>query len=121
MHKEKQLPVVTKEMPFKNAILEITDKNLGCCCVVDNKNHLIGIITDGDVRRALQKFDDIRNLKASDVMTYNPITIAPDALLGEALAKMEHRTSQINVLPVVVSDNTCIGVIRLHDIVRSEL
>lgn len=121
MHKNKQLPIVTKEVPFKNVIVEITNKNLGCCCVVDSNMKLIGIITDGDVRRAFQKFDDIRNLKAEDVMTVKPISILPNVLLGEALARMEHRTNQINVLPVVDSDNKCIGVIRLHDIVRSEI
>lgn len=121
MHKGKKLPLVTKDLPFKDVILEITDKNLGCCCVVDKGNKLLGIITDGDVRRTFQKFDDIRCIKAGDVMTSKPISIEPEALLGEALARMEHRSSQINVLPVVDQQNNCIGLIRLHDIIRSEI
>jgi arabinose-5-phosphate isomerase len=77
---------------------------------------LIGLITDGDVRRALQAHDDIRTLRASDVMTPRPSTLAPEALLHEALAFMEDRPSQISVVPVVDAEHRCLGLLRLHDI-----
>lgn len=119
MHKGDKLPLINLNNSFKEAIIEITNKKLGCVCVVDFEKKLRGIITDGDVRRALQRFSNIEKLKVTDVMTPKPITISPEVLLGEALAIMEERDSQINVLPVVDSNSRCIGVIRLHDIIRS--
>ncbi len=121
MHKNSNLPLIQLDASFKEAVIEITNKKLGCVCVVDEDNTLRGIITDGDVRRTFQKFDDFQSLKVANVMTPNPIKIHPEVLLGEALALMEQRESQINVLPVVDSNNKCIGVIRLHDIVRSSI
>lgn len=119
MHKGEQLPWVNLNSSFKDAIIEISNKKLGCVCIVDGDFILRGIITDGDVRRTLQRFENIENLKVIDIMTKAPITVGPDVLLGEALAIMEKRESQINVLPVVDFQNRCIGVIRLHDIIRS--
>jgi arabinose-5-phosphate isomerase len=119
MHKNSALPTVKSNSHFRDAIIEISNKKLGCVCVIDDNQKLIGIITDGDVRRLLQKFDDIRNLKIEDVMTKVPISIGPDVFLNEALSIMEQRDSQINVLPVVDHINICVGVIRVHDIIRS--
>lgn len=80
------------------------------------------MITDGDLRRALQAHDDIRGLRAADVMTAHPITIAPEARLLDALRLMEDRPSQISVLPVVEpASGECLGLLRLHDIYRAEL
>ena len=80
------------------------------------------MITDGDVRRALQDHDDIRGLRAADVMTADPISIGPEARLYEALRLMEDRPSQISVLPVVdPATGVCLGLLRLHDIYRAEL
>lgn len=121
MHKGESLPLISPENTFREAVIEITNKKLGCVCVVDHEKHLIGIITDGDVRRTLQKFENIDKLKVSDIMTRNPVKIHYSQLLGEALALMEQRESQINVLPVVDESNICVGVIRLHDIVRSSI
>jgi arabinose-5-phosphate isomerase len=121
MHKNSGLPVVLIDSSFRESIIEISDKSLGCVCIVDIDGKLQGIITDGDVRRALQKLDDIRDLKAMDIMTKNPITVNQDMYLGEALALMENRSSQISVLPVTDSLNKCVGVIRIHDIIRSGL
>ncbi len=119
MHTNEQIPLVTESSSFREAIIETTNKSLGCVCIVNSEKELKGIITDGDVRRVLQKVDDIRSVLASDVMTLNPITVSPDMLLGQALGLMENRTSQINVLPVVNSDKKVVGVIRIHDIVKS--
>lgn len=120
MHKGKDLPIVELGKSFKDGLIEMTDKALGCLCIHSN-NSLVGIITDGDTRRALNKYDDIKQLKVEDVMTKSPISVSKETLLGEALSVMENRKSQINVLPVVDSSNKCIGVVRIHDIIKSEL
>jgi arabinose-5-phosphate isomerase len=119
MHNGTALPLIKSDSNFKDALIEISNKKLGCICVVDEDNELIGIITDGDVRRVLQKYEDIRGLKTAEVMTGNPITINSDIFLNEALSIMEQRESQISVLPVVDNNKKCIGVIRIHDILRS--
>ena len=100
----------------------MTQHPLGAACVVGENDRLIGLITDGDLRRALQTHDDIRGLRATDVMTANPITIGPEARLLDALRLMEDRPSQIAVLPVIdAATAQCIGLVRLHDIYRAEL
>ena len=119
MHANDRIPVVNDDATFMQAIIEITNKSLGCVCIVDNNKHLSGIITDGDVRRVLQTDIDIRLLKANQVMTRKPITIKDGTYLGEALSIMENRERQINVLPVLNEDNKLVGVVRIHDIVKS--
>ncbi len=121
MHKGQNLPLIYPDSTFKDAVIEITNKKLGCVCVVEKNTELVGLITDGDVRRTLQRHDNINSLKVADVMTKNPVKVLYSALLGEALSLMEQRESQINVLPVVDESNKCIGVVRLHDIVRSSI
>ena len=80
---------------------------------------LAGFLTDGDLRRALTTHDDIRDLRAQDAMTRAPVTIGPEATLGEALERMERRRSQISVLPVVDEAGRALGLLRLHDIYLS--
>ena len=93
---------------------------LGAACVVTDDHRLIGLITDGDVRRALRNHDDIRPLCASDVMTVSPVSIGPGALVHEALFLMEDRPSQIYVLPVLdAHTHVCLGLLRLHDIYQA--
>lgn len=118
MHSGLKLPKVNSNSQLKEAIIEISNKGLGIVCVVEN-DELRGIITDGDLRRTLQNNFDIRTLKVEDVMTQNPITILPNILLGEALSIMEDRKSQISVLPIVNENNICLGVIRIHDIIKT--
>jgi arabinose-5-phosphate isomerase len=89
---------------------------MGGACVVAPDGTLAGFLTDGDLRRALTNHDDIRGLRAADVMTRHPVTIGPDESLGDALERMERRPSQISVLPVVDADGRALGVIRLHDV-----
>jgi len=104
---------------LKHVVIEMSERPLGGACVVSGDQRLLGLVTDGDVRRALKTHDDIRPLRATDVMTASPITIAPDALLHEALGLMENRPSQIYVLPVVdARTGVCLGLLRLHDIYR---
>ena len=84
---------------------------------------LAGIITDGDLRRAVQKIDPTKfgTLSAEGLMTRNPITTTPEELAYTALQLMENRPSQISVLPVVDGDRRSVGLLRLHDLVRSGL
>ena len=119
MHTGEELPLIYENNSFRDALIEITNKDLGCVCVIEDDYTLKGIITDGDVRRILQKTEDMRGLIVSNVMTKYPISIDEDAFLNEALAVMENRESEINVLPVVDAGNKLIGVIRLHDIVQT--
>jgi arabinose-5-phosphate isomerase len=89
---------------------------MGGACVVTADGTLAGFVTDGDLRRALTAHDDIRALCAEDAMTRAPVTIGPDATLGDALERMERRRSQISVLPVVDEAGRALGLLRLHDI-----
>lgn len=103
---------------LKQVVIAMSRKPLGAACVIDPQGKLVGLVVDGDVRRALQEHDDIRTLTAADVMTKTPVVVAPDALLHDALRLMENRPSQISVLPVVDAAGNCMGLIRIHDIVR---
>lgn len=109
---------VTAGDSLKQVVIAMTNRPLGAACVMDAAGSLLGLVTDGDVRRALQAHDDIRPLRAADVMTPAPVTIAPDARLFDALRLMEDRPSQISLLPVVDGDAKLLGLIRLHDVYR---
>jgi arabinose-5-phosphate isomerase len=119
MHKGGAMPVIKTGSKILDAILIISEKGLGCVCVTDDDDNLLGLITDGDLRRALQKEIDIRNAKVDSVMTQNPIVCQDNAFLGEVLAIMEQRPSQLSVMPVVNSENRLCGVVRIHDIILS--
>ncbi len=119
MHTNENMPLINQDASFRDAIIEITNKDLGCVCVTNSNNELLGLITDGDVRRILQSSEDIRGIKVSDVMTKKPIVIKPESFLGEALKVMENRESEINVLPVLDENKQICGLIRLHDIIRT--
>jgi arabinose-5-phosphate isomerase len=102
---------------LRSIVIGMTQHPLGAACVTDEEGRLAGLITDGDLRRALERHDDIRPLSASDIMTRTPTTIGPDARLHEALRLMEDRPSQIYVLPVIdPQTQRCLGLLRLHDI-----
>ncbi len=116
MHAGEEVAFVAPDAPLRNVIIAMTRRPLGGACVVTGEGLLAGFLTDGDLRRALTNHDDIRGLCAADAMTRTPVTIGPDATLGEALERMERRQSQISVLPVVDGDGRALGLIRLHDI-----
>jgi len=122
MHGRDEIAWANPEDSLKQVVIAMTHYPHGAACVVDSGHRLVGLITDGDVRRALQAHDDIRGLRASGVMTVNPATIDPAARLQDALRLMEDRPSQISVLPVVdPATGTCLGLLRLHDIYRADL
>jgi arabinose-5-phosphate isomerase len=116
MHSGAEVAMVTPETSFHGVILAMTERPMGGACVVSEDGMLAGFVTDGDLRRVLTNHDDIRALRAADVMTRTPVTIGPDANLGEALELMERRKSQISVLPVVDPDGRALGLLRIHDI-----
>jgi arabinose-5-phosphate isomerase len=117
MHGPEQSAFVAARDSLKQVVIVMTQRPLGAACVVDAEGRLEGLVTEGDLRRALQAHDDIRTLSAGEVMTPRPVTIAPDARLHEALRLMEDRPSQIYVLPVVdPATRKCLGLLRLHDI-----
>jgi len=121
MQPDHEVAWVRSNDSLKQVVIVMTARPLGAACVVAQDRRLVGLVTDGDVRRALQGHDDIRPVCAADIMTKNPVTITPDELLRDALRRMEDRRSQISVLPVVEPGNgRCIGLLRLHDIYQVE-
>ena len=119
MHQKDAVAVLGPHASMDEIIVLSTQKKLGAVLVADSENRLLGIITDGDLRRALQHRDRFFQMKAEEVMTRSPITASPDMLAQTALELMENRESQISVLPVTDKKGICRGVLRLHDIVRT--
>ncbi len=118
MHTGAELPKVKPETPMNKVLYEISDKRLGLTTIVNDEDQLLGIFTDGDLRRMIdhqQGFDV--NLPVSDVMTKNPLTISPEARAVEALEKMHER--KINQFVVVNETNRVIGVISMHDLIQA--
>src|SRR5262249_32097997 len=101
MHTGDQVAWVAPNDSWRDVVIAMTRRPLGAACVIAPDETLVGLITDGDLRRVLTMHDDLRGLTARDAMTTSPITIAGDSTLGEALESMERRPSQISVLPVV--------------------
>lgn len=123
MHSGNSNPVISMGSNWVAVVKGISDGGLGAVNVIDDSGLLAGIVTDGDLRRAIQRLNhaSLEDLKCEDIMTRNPIVVAADILAYDALQLMENRPSQISVLPVVDGKRQCIGLIRLHDIVRSGL
>ena len=119
MHTGEAFPMVRENTPMRDAILEITSKRLGVTGVADAEGNLVGVITDGDLRRALERYGDLLNRKASEVMTRNPKRIERDSLAARAVQKMEEYS--ITSLFVFNSgeDKTPVGIIHLHDLLKA--
>jgi arabinose-5-phosphate isomerase len=118
MHRDAELPVVHEETPMKETLLEITSKRLGVTGVVDEKGDLIGVITDGDLRRGLESKGNIFHFKARDLMTRNPKTIPADALAARAVAVMEeHSITSLFILQD--GGRRPKGVVHLHDLLKA--
>jgi len=111
---KKEKPVVKLNDSIKNVIIEISTKRLGTTAVVDN-DALVGVITDGDLRRMLEKYSNIETVLAKDIMSENPKTVSKDTLAINALNTMEE--NNITQL-LVVDDNKYIGVVHLHDLLK---
>ena len=110
------IPIVKESASIKDSILEITTKRLGTTCVVNNNGQLVGIITDGDLRRLLERTLDIKDLHAGDIMTKNPKVMKPHYLASFALQQME--TFKITALIITDNDNRPVGILHLHDLIN---
>jgi arabinose-5-phosphate isomerase len=120
MHAGKHCPIVAAGTVMRDVIYEMSSKGLGMACVLDDAEALLGIITDGDLRRHMEKGGDIRRLTAADVMTRGPVSIPPSTLAAEALNVMEGR----KITSIVVVDGESrrvVGVVHVHDLWRTEL
>ena len=118
MHAGKNLPVVTDHALLFDALFEISEKGLGMAAVVDKNGKLVGIFTDGDLRRVLEKGLDLQKTPIAQVMTKNPQTIDPHALAVEAAEIMEKR--KINGL-LVVDKGVLLGALNMHDLLRAKV
>lgn len=118
MHRGDSVPFVQPDVLMEEVIGVSTHKKQGAVLVV-NGSKLLGIITDGDLRRALQYREKIFKMRADEVMTRNPVTAQPKMMAQAALKLMEDRPSQIGVLPVVDEFGNWQGLLRLHDLVRA--
>lgn len=116
MYKGDDLPVVHYNTSIKDTILEMTAKRLGATCIVDDNDKLVGIVTDGDLRRQLEKSLNLEDLKAQDIMTTNPKTIDAELLASFALQKMEN--FNITSLVAINDKSEPCGLIHLHDLVK---
>jgi arabinose-5-phosphate isomerase len=112
-------PQVNESASLKEVIVEISKKRLGTTAVIDANNRLLGIITDGDLRRMLEKNIPLDSVTAKEIMTLNPKTITADALAVEALDRL--RKFDINQLVVVAGDDSYLGFVHLHDLIREGL
>ena len=113
------VPIVREEVPLSEAIVEMTSKRLGATCVVDGSGKLCGIVTDGDLRRLLQRARHVTNMTAADAMTKNPKTFRKGLLAATALEEME--SYNITQLIVVDEAQRPVGMLHLHDLVKAGL
>lgn len=116
-------PHVSPDTLLMEILYEISAKCLGATCVTDERDRLLGIITDNDARRAFQNYGNAAfDLSARDIMTANPaVVLTPDQLAYDALRKMEDRPRAISVAPVVDEESHYLGMVRVHDFVRAGL
>jgi len=121
MHGGDRCPIVRFDTKMQDVIYEMSRKGLGMTCVVDGGDTLLGIITDGDLRRQMERAVDVLQKTAQDVMTRDPISILPTTLAAEALNIMERRKITAVVVTDGASTKRVAGVLHLHDLWRMEL
>jgi arabinose-5-phosphate isomerase len=117
MHEGDEIPLVSRGVPMHEAILTMTAKSFGCVGVIDAADRLIGIITDGDLRRHMGS--DLLNAPVDAIMSHNPRSIRPRALAGEALNLMNAQTPRITCLFVLDDDKRPLGILHVHDCLRA--
>ena len=119
MHSGTENPLVKADISVQDALFVITDKGLGAVSVVDDDNKMLGVLTDGDIRRGLSKGVDFLKRPVTELMTASPKTITKEKLAAQALHIMEsNRPKPITVLPVVDAENHVIGLLHMTDLVR---
>jgi len=116
MHKDADLPLARENETMAKILLIMTQKSLGCAGIVDDEGKLVGIITDGDLRRHMDETLTAR--KASEIMTVAPMTVPPNVLAAEALKLMnDNKRTQI----FIVEDGKPVGILHIHDLLRAGL
>ena len=119
MHTGNEMPAVQEDSVLKDVLVEMTRKGLGTTAIVNGEDRVLGIYTDGDLRRSLDQGMDIHNTRIEEVMTRHCKTISADRLAAEALSMMEKY--KINALLVVDEDNRLVGVLNMHDLLRARV
>src|SRR5690606_18533656 len=113
------VPAVPLSTPLLQALLEISRKGLGMTAIVDEAQRPVGVFTDGDLRRLLEKHADIKSLQVADVMHPNPRMVAPGQLAVEAVKLMEQY--RFNQLLVADADGKLVGALHIHDLTRAKV
>ncbi|MFZ9265028.1 MAG: CBS domain-containing protein, partial [Polynucleobacter sp.] len=119
MRSGKEAPKINIKSSITDALLEITAKRMGMTVVVDDEEKVLGIFTDGDLRRLIEKNIQFQNISLNDAMTAQPRTISPDLLAAEAVEMMERH--RINQLVVVDHQNRLLGALNLHDLFAAQV
>lgn len=119
MRRGEDVPAVGLTATFAEAVIEITRKRMGMTAVVDEERRVVGVFTDGDLRRSLEHNEDMRGTPITAVMTRTPRTIRPEALAVEAVQLMEQ--SKTTQLPVVDAENRIVGALNIHDLFRAKV
>jgi arabinose-5-phosphate isomerase len=117
MHRGEEIPSVPASSPVRDAVLEMTAKKLGMTGIVDAEGKVLGIFTDGDLRRLLERAADIRSILISEVMTRSCTTVEADVLAAETVRIMEEK--RINALLVVDRERHLVGALNMHDLLRA--
>ena len=117
MHSGKEVPVIMSNAMVTDALLEMTEKKLGMTAIVNQEHQVVGVFTDGDLRRMLSKNFDMHKTKISEVMTPSCKVIKADILAAEAMEIMQHK--KINALLVVDEKNKLVGALNMHDLVQA--
>lgn len=115
------IPVININKTTKEAINEMTEKGVGAVCIVNDEERLVGIITDGDIRRKTLEFGDIMNKSIEDNMTKNPKYIRENALAVEAVSSMIEKERYIQVLPVLNNEDSIVGILHIQDLFKSRI
>lgn len=119
MHKGEENPCIGEDSSVKDALFVMTDKGLGAVSVLDREGKLVGLLTDGDVRRGLNQGEDFLSLPVAKAMTVHPQVISADRLAAESLHIMEnHKPHPITVLPVTDRDGRAIGMVHITDLLK---
>jgi arabinose-5-phosphate isomerase len=119
MRSGEQVPVVTPDTPLARALLEVSQKGMGMTAVVDEAGRPVGVFTDGDLRRLIEKVQDFSNIAIRDVMHANPRRVRPEQLAVDAVAIMEE--FRINQMLVVDADDKLVGALHIHDLTRAKV
>lgn len=117
MHKDSEIPLINIDATLADAIFEISQKRFGCVGVVNSQNQIIGMITDGDIRRHIDS--DIRNTLAKDIMTQNPLTVSSTIFASEVL-KILNDNKRTNIF-VVSENDEVLGVVHIHDLLKARV